>query len=128
MRLVDLSLEIYHRMPRFPTHPPIIITPFGTHQEIRQADGYAFSSATLSVAMGDHTGTHVDAPAHFDARPGARAINEMPRITQSAVVSDEPKTTSSDPPSWASTPDMEPPVSGIGASLQPGRGRERGQV
>jgi kynurenine formamidase len=78
MRLVDLSLEIYHRMPRFPTHPPIIITPFGTHQEIRQADGYEFSSATLSVAMGDHTGTHVDAPAHFDAKPGAKAINEMP--------------------------------------------------
>ena len=59
MRLIDLSLEIYHKMPRFPTHPPIIIMPFGTHQEIREADGYEFSSATLSVAMGDHTGTHV---------------------------------------------------------------------
>ena len=60
------------------THPPIIITPFGTHQETREADGYKFSSATLSLAMGDHAGTHVDAPMHFDARPGARSIDELP--------------------------------------------------
>ena len=78
MQLVDLSREIYHKMPRIVTHPPIIITPFGTHEEIREADGYKFSSATLSLAMGDHAGTHVDAPAHFDARPGAKGIDEMP--------------------------------------------------
>ena len=28
--------------------------------------------------MGDHAGTHVDAPVHFDARPGARSIDEIP--------------------------------------------------
>ena len=28
--------------------------------------------------MGDHAGTHVDAPVHFDARPGAKGIDEMP--------------------------------------------------
>jgi len=78
MQLIDLSREIYHKMPRIMTHPPIIITPFGTHQEIREADGYKFSSATLSLAMGDHAGTHVDAPVHFDARPGARSIDEIP--------------------------------------------------
>jgi len=78
MQLIDLSREIYHKMPRIVTHPPIIITSFGTHQEIREADGYTFSSATLSLAMGDHAGTHVDAPVHFDARPGAKGIDEMP--------------------------------------------------
>ena len=75
MQLIDLSREIYHKMPRIVTHPPIIITSFGTHQETREVDGYAFSSATLSVVMGDHAGTHVDAPVHFDARPGAKGIN-----------------------------------------------------
>ena len=78
MTLIDLSREIYHKMPRILTHPPIIITAFGTHEEIREADGYKFSSATLSIAMGDHAGTHVDAPVHFDATPGAKSIDQMP--------------------------------------------------
>ena len=60
------------------THPPIIVTPFGTHDEVREADGYRFSSATLSLVMGDHAGTHVDAPDAFRRRPGAKSIDEMP--------------------------------------------------
>ena len=83
MQLIDLSREIYHKMPRIMTHPPIIITPFGTHQEAREADGYKFSSATLSLAMGDHAGTHVDAPVHFDARPGARTSTSYRSKTSS---------------------------------------------
>src|SRR5437763_14346228 len=78
MTLIDLSREITHKMPRILTHPPIIITNFGTHEEIREADGYKFSSATLALAMGDHAGTRVDAPVHFDAPPGANSIDEMP--------------------------------------------------
>src|SRR5436853_7666497 len=78
MTLLALSREICRWMPRSLTHPPIIITTFGTHEEVREADGYKFSSATLALAMGDHAGTHVDAPVHFDARPGAKSIDEMP--------------------------------------------------
>ena len=61
-KFIDLSREIYHRMPRLPNHPSIIITAFSTHEEVREADGYKFSSATMSLALGDHAGTHVDAP------------------------------------------------------------------
>src|SRR5215472_5821224 len=57
MKLIDLSREIYHKMPRLPKHPPIIITTYGTHDEIRDADGYKFSTATMSLALGDHSGT-----------------------------------------------------------------------
>ena len=78
MQLVDLSREIHHRMARLPNHPSVIVTPVSTHAEIRRVDGYAFSSATLALAMGDHAGTHVDAPVHFDARPEAKGIDEMP--------------------------------------------------
>lgn len=78
MKFVDLSREIYHKMPRLPNHPSIMVTPFGTHDEVRTADGYAFSSATLALVIGDHAGTHVDAPLHFDARPGAATIDRMP--------------------------------------------------
>ena len=81
MQLIDLSREIHHRMAGFSTHAPVIITAYGTHDEVRDADGYKFSSATLSIAMGDHAGTHVDAPRHFDARPGAKTIDEMPLET-----------------------------------------------
>jgi len=78
MKLIDLSREIYHKMPRLPNHPPIIITTYGTHDEIREADGYKFSTATMSLALGDHSGTHVDAPVHFDAGAGAKTIDQQP--------------------------------------------------
>lgn len=78
MRLIDLSREIHHKMARLPNHPMVIIAPFTTHEEQRIADGYAFSSAVMSLNMGDHSGTHVDAPVHFDSRPGAASIDEMP--------------------------------------------------
>src|ERR1700749_5202261 len=78
MKLVDLSREIHHKMQRLPNHPMVIISPFTTHEEKRVADGYTFSSAVTSLNMGDHSGTHVDAPLHFDERPGAKTIDEMP--------------------------------------------------
>ena len=81
MILIDLSRSIYHKMPVIATHPRVIITPYGTHDEVRVADGYEFSSATLSLAIGDHAGTHVDAPRHFDSRPEAVPIDEMPLET-----------------------------------------------
>ncbi|HEY0438982.1 MAG TPA: cyclase family protein, partial [Xanthobacteraceae bacterium] len=58
--------------------PSIMVTPFGTHDEVRVADGYEFSSATMALVIGDHAGTHVDAPLHFDARPGAATIDQIP--------------------------------------------------
>ena len=81
MTLIDLSRDIYHKMPRLLNHPSIIVTPYSTHDEVRVADGYEFSAATMALAMGDHAGTHVDAPCHFDSRAGARSIDEMPLET-----------------------------------------------
>lgn len=78
MPLIDLSREITHRMQGFPTHPPVIIAPFGSHDDVRDTQGVAYSSATLALSLGDHAGTHVDAPSHFDARADAKSIDEMP--------------------------------------------------
>ena len=36
------------------------------------------TSKALSIAMSDHAGTHVDAPVHFDPRPGALSIDQVP--------------------------------------------------
>src|SRR5580692_10922047 len=78
MKLIDLSREIHHKMQRLPNHPMVIISQFTDHEEKRIADGYEFSSAVMSLNMGDHSGTHVDAPIHFDERPGAKGIDVMP--------------------------------------------------
>ncbi len=78
MQLIDLSRDIHHKMQRLPNHSSIIVTSYGTHDEVREAEGVKFSSASLALVMGDHAGTHVDAPAHFDASPDAKTIDQMP--------------------------------------------------
>jgi len=75
MILIDLSRDIEHKMAVLPNHPQVIVSPFATHEEVRVADGYGFSSATLALVLGDHAGTHVDAPRHFfDAGLGVDAL------------------------------------------------------
>ncbi|MEM8743719.1 MAG: cyclase family protein [Pseudomonadota bacterium] len=78
MTLIDLSREITHRMQGFPTHPPVIISEFGRHDDVRETFGLKYSSATMYISMGDHAGTHVDAPCHFNPDPKAAAIDEVP--------------------------------------------------
>jgi kynurenine formamidase len=78
MKLIDLSREIYHRTPTMANHPPCVITRFSTHEEIRRAGDVVFSSATMFISMGDHTGTHVDAPCHFNPNPDAKTIDQVP--------------------------------------------------
>lgn len=78
MILVDLSRDIHHKMQRLPNHPMVNISPFQTHDEKREDEGYGFSSAIHFLSMGDHSGTHVDAPLHFDERPGAKTVDQLP--------------------------------------------------
>ena len=78
MQLVDLSRDITHMMPRLPNHPSIIVTDYASHDEVRVADGYEFTCATKAISMGDHAGTHVDAPIHFDSHSDAHSIDEVP--------------------------------------------------
>lgn len=78
MRFIDLSREIYHRTPAHPAHPPVVMTTWNDHEEVKEAGGVKFSSKALSISMSDHAGTHIDAPVHFDPRPGAASIDEMP--------------------------------------------------
>jgi kynurenine formamidase len=78
MRLVDLSRTLRHRTPTFPAHPPVTMVVWNDHDEIKHADGVAFTSKSLFMTLGDHAGTHVDAFSHFDADPNAPSIDEMP--------------------------------------------------
>lgn len=76
-KIVDLSRELYHRSLAHPFHPPVIITPWDTHQPMKAGDT-VFRTASYAISFSDHAGTHVDAPKHFDATPGALSVDQMP--------------------------------------------------
>ena len=78
MELIDLSREIFHRTQTHPSHPPVVMTVWGDHSEKKLAGNTVFTSKAMYLSMSDHAGTHVDAPAHFDPRPGAASIDEVP--------------------------------------------------
>lgn len=75
---IDLSRELHHRTPTHPAHPPVTLMHWNNHDEIKWAEDIKFSSSSLFITMGDHAGTHVDAPVHFDEREGAASIDQMP--------------------------------------------------
>lgn len=55
---IDVTVAVEHGMPHWPDNPPI--------QLVRTADVARGDPATVShLSMGVHSGTHIDAPAHF---------------------------------------------------------------
>lgn len=76
--LIDLSRELHHRTPTHPAHPPVTMMYWNTHDELKYAEDVVFSSASMFITLGDHAGTHVDAPVHFDASPDALTVDQMP--------------------------------------------------
>jgi kynurenine formamidase len=78
MEIVDLSREIFHRTQTHPSHPPVVMTVWNDHTEEKRAGNTVFTSKAMYLSMSDHAGSHVDAPVHFDPRPGAQSVDEMP--------------------------------------------------
>ncbi len=54
------------------------MTVWNDHSEKKYAGNTVFTSKAMSIAFSDHAGTHVDAPVHFDPRPGALSIDQVP--------------------------------------------------
>ncbi len=78
MKLIDLSRELYHRTQVHPSHPPVIITTWNDHDQVKVAGNTRFTSKSLAISLSDHSGTHVDAFCHFDPSPEAASIDQMP--------------------------------------------------
>ena len=119
MELIDLSREIFHRTQVHPSHPPVVVATWYDHDEKKRAGSTEFSSKALSISFSDHAGTHVDAPVHFDARPGALSIDQMPleRFYTSAFCLD----LSHAPLRHAVTvPEMQAALAASGQEIQPG--------
>lgn len=66
--IVDLSLPLGEETELYPGDPPVSIKPWA----LIWRDGYYMNV----IKMGEHTGTHVDAPAHFI--PNGKTVDEMP--------------------------------------------------
>jgi kynurenine formamidase len=67
-RIVDLSHPLTERMPVYPGGTLLSARVMGTVEK----NGYYIRDFTV----GEHTGTHVDAPAHFAA--GAKTVDQLP--------------------------------------------------
>ncbi|HEX8702246.1 MAG TPA: cyclase family protein [Myxococcaceae bacterium] len=67
-RIVELSHALSPEMPVFPGGAPLGVTVQGTVER----DGYFIRQ----LVVGEHVGTHVDAPAHF--APGATTVDKLP--------------------------------------------------
>jgi kynurenine formamidase len=78
MQLVDLSRTIEHRTPAHPSHPPVIMTVWNDHSEVKKAGNTEFTSKSLTLSMSDHSATHVDAPCHFSSSSDAVSIDRVP--------------------------------------------------
>jgi len=64
----DLTMRVSPSLAPFPGSPPVHVIPWASHGP----DGYVLEL----VAMSTHTGTHVDAPLHFD--PGGASVDAIP--------------------------------------------------
>ncbi len=59
MEIVDLTLPLFSGCPVFPGQPEVVIFPWHTLE--------AHGHVTHALFLVDHSGTHIDAPAHFIA-------------------------------------------------------------
>jgi kynurenine formamidase len=73
-RVVDLSQTLEEHAPNYPTHSKF-------YHNLWSSYWHGDRSLTYQVTMNEHSGTHVDAPAHFisDAKPAAHVtIDRVP--------------------------------------------------
>ncbi len=79
VEIVDLSQEIFAGMPVFPGLPEVEITIHVSHEEWDGiTDSDIVSPAVNRLAMGEHTGTHVDAINHMARQYRGQSIDTMP--------------------------------------------------
>lgn len=72
--IYDVTVPITNTMPVWPSDPPVQLIP----KSHRSRDG-SHTVRLTSIAMGSHTGTHIDAPWHFV--DDGRRLNDIPVAT-----------------------------------------------
>lgn len=75
----DLTLPLDDRTPRFPGDPTIRISPV---RRLEAGDPYRLSA----IALGSHSGTHLDAPSHFVPDGATVDLADLERLNGPAWV------------------------------------------
>ena len=79
VEIIDLSQEIFTKMPVFPGLPEVKITMHVSHEEWDGiTDNDVVSPAVNLLELGEHTGTHVDAINHMARQYRGQSIDTMP--------------------------------------------------
>lgn len=77
--IIDLSQEIFHKMPVYKVLPEVTMEVYATHEQwegITDADTY--SPSVYKLQLSEHTGTHVDALNHMAIANYGQSIDSMP--------------------------------------------------
>ena len=77
-RVIDLAQPWHVGMPHWPSHPPFLYSLTKLHGETVLEGGA--SSAADAIALGTHTGTHIDALCHFSCLGKLRGGDEAARV------------------------------------------------
>lgn len=111
MRIIDLSREVYDGFPKLFPGPSVTIF------ELDPFKGPGFEGQDFAILMSDHTGTHVDAPRHFDRK--GEGIDKIPleRFIKEAVVLD---LTHKKAESLITTKDLKDALKKSGERIDPG--------
>ena len=84
--IIDLSRPIHTHMPVFPAILKTYLGVYTAHKDSVKPNGVSHQSNILMI--GDHAGTHIDAPLHFN--PEGIGIDQMPTdlLTGRAIMQD----------------------------------------
>lgn len=85
MKIYDLGQPLYPGVPHFPGHPPFAMTLNKLHGEFVLNNGASSASETLT--LGGHVGTHIDALSHFSC-DGKMHAGVAPKQSYSGGVED----------------------------------------
>lgn len=88
--IVDLTMPLSERTPVLQLPPPFANTQGFSLQEISHYDERGPAWAWSNIAMGEHVGTHFDAPTHWITGKDGRDVSQVPlgHLVAPAVVID----------------------------------------
>jgi kynurenine formamidase len=99
VRVVDLTQPLSERTPVLQLPPPFANTPGLSRQEISRFDDRGPAWAWSALTVGEHVGTHFDAPIHWITGKDGEDVASVPpaRLVGPAVVIDKSAESAEDP-------------------------------
>jgi kynurenine formamidase len=99
VRVIDLTQPLSERTPVIQLPPPFVNTPGLSRRELSRFDDRGPAWAWDALEIGEHVGTHFDAPCHWISGRGGEDVASVPpaRLVGPAVVIDKSAEAANDP-------------------------------